>query len=153
MVAKVPLVEVVNALEMASDELSSFVNKQTGQVITVPNESLRMAQDGPDQDLLDWQQTELEEAQEVLGSKDWLELPSKFEVHEWEIMNRFAKSLSVLAQRNEILDSIHGSGAFRNFKGAIRRLRLEEAWFAFKASALEDIARSWLEDHELEPVG
>ena len=150
MAAKVSLAEVVNALEMASDELSSFVNKQTGQVITLTNEALRIAEEETNEDLSDWQEEELERAREVLDSEGWLDLPSKFDVHEWEIMNRFGQSLSIEAQRNEILDSIHGSGAFRSFKGAIRRLRLEESWFAFKGQALEDMARSWLSEHGLE---
>jgi hypothetical protein len=71
-------------------------------------------------------------------------------VHEWEIMNRFGQSLSVPAQRDEVLDSIHGSGAFRHFKSTIRRLLLEESWFAFKGAALEDIARSWAGRHDLD---
>ena len=48
------------------------------------------------------------------------------------------------------MDAIHGSGAFRAFKGTLRRLRLEDAWFAFKNSAFEDMARSWLSEHGFE---
>jgi hypothetical protein len=150
MAAKISLNEVVNALEMSSDELSSFVNRQTGQVLTLTNETLRMAEEETTQELSDWQEQELQNSREVLDSEDWLDLPSKFEVHEWELMNRFGQSLSIPAQRDEILDAIHGSGAFRNFKGAIRRLRLEESWFAFKGSALEEMARSWLGEHGLD---
>jgi hypothetical protein len=78
----------------------------------------------------------------VLESTDWLGLPTKFEVHEWEIMNRFAQALSAPAQREEVLDAIHGSGAFRQFKNTIRRLRLEDTWFSFRGSAFEDMAKS-----------
>jgi hypothetical protein len=65
-------------------------------------------------------------------------------------MSRFAQAVSVPAQREEVLDAIHGSGAFRQFKNTIRRLRLEEAWFAFKSSAFEEIARSWPIEHGFE---
>jgi hypothetical protein len=31
----------------------------------------------------------------------------------------------------------------------IRRLGLEDVWFAFRQSALEEIAKDWLEAHEI----
>ena len=150
MATKVSLYEVVSALEIASDEMSSFVSKRTGKVVMLSHEAMQLAEDDSKEDLSDWQEEELLLAREVLESTDWLELPSKFEVHEWELMNRFGRSLSVPAQCEEVLDAIHGSGAFRAFKSTIRRLRLEDAWFAFRSSAFEDIAKSWLSEHGFE---
>lgn len=150
MATKVSLYEVIGALEIASDEMSSFVSKQTGKVVTLTHETMRLAEEDSKDDLPDWQAEELRLAVDVLVSTDWLELPSKFDIHEWELMNRFGQSLSVPAQREEILDAIHGSGAFRAFKSTIRRLHLEDAWFAFKDSALEDMAKSWLDEHGFE---
>ena len=151
MTTKVSLIEVVDALEIATDEMSSFVSKRTGQVVTLSHEAMHLVEeDSSKDDLPDWQEEELRLARDVLESTDWLGLPSKFEVHEWEIMNRFGQSLSVPAQREEVLDAIHGGGAFRQFKSTIRRLRLEDTWFAFRSSAFEDIARSWLSEHGFE---
>ncbi len=150
MTTKVSLIEVVDALEIATDEVSSFVSKRTGQVVTLSHEAMHLAEEDSKDDLPDWQEEELRLARDVLESTDWLGLPSKFEVHEWEIMNRFGQSLSVPAQREEVLDAIHGGGAFRQFKSTIRRLRLEDTWFAFRSSAFEDIARSWLSEHGFE---
>ena len=150
MATKVSLSQVVEALEVASDEMSWFVSKHTGQVVMVSHETMRLAESDSNEELPDWQEEEVRTARDVLESTDWLGLPSKFDVHEWEIMNRFGQSLSVPAQQEEIMDAIHGSGAFRQFKSTIRRLRLEDAWFLFKNSVLEDMARSWLDDHGFE---
>jgi len=150
MATKVSLYEVVGALEIASDEMSSFVSKRTGKVVMLSHEAMQRAEEDSKEDLPDWEEEELRLAKDVLDSTDWLELPSKFEVHEWELMNRFGQSLSAPAQCEEVLDAIHGSGAFRAFKSTIRRLRLEDAWFAFKNSAFEDIARSWLDENGFE---
>jgi hypothetical protein len=151
MATKVSLNEVIGELEIANDEMSSFVSKRTGQIVTLSHEAMRLAEKDPEkvseEALPDWQVEERRLARDVLESADWLQLPSKFDIHEWELMNRFAQSVSVPAQREEVLDAIHGSGAFRQFKGTLRRLRLEEAWFAFKSSAFEEIARSWLTEH------
>ena len=40
-----------------------------------------------------------------------------------------------------------GAGAFRHFKSAVRRLRIEQEWFRFRESALEEIAKAWLEEN------
>ena len=150
MATKVSLIEVLDALEIANDEMSSFVSKRTGQVVTLSHEAMHLAEEDSKEDQPDWQEDELRLARDVLYSTYWLGLPSKFEIHEWEIMNRFGQSLSVPAQREEVLDAIHGSGAFRQFKSTIRRLRLENTWFAFRSSAFEDIAKSWLSEHGFE---
>jgi hypothetical protein len=150
MATKVSLNQVIEALEIANDEMSSFVNKQTGQVVTLSHEAMELAEGDAKADLPDWQAEELSMAREVMGSTDWLGLPSKFDIHEWDFMNRFGQSLSVPAQRKQVLEAIHGSGAFRQFKSTIRRLGLEEAWFSFQRSAFDDMARSWLNEHGLD---
>jgi hypothetical protein len=142
--------EVVDALESAADEMSSYVSAATGQVITVTHEDLRLAEGDPVPDMLDWQREAVAEARQVLESEDWLELPSKFDIHEWNIMDGFGLSLSSASEREAVGDAIHGTGAFRNFKSTIRRLGIEEAWFAYRKRALETIAREWLAEHGLQ---
>jgi hypothetical protein len=44
------------------------------------------------------------------------------------------------------MDALHRSGAFRNFKDAVGRHRMEQAWFAFRTEALEKIAIDWCEE-------
>lgn len=145
------LKDIVEALEAVGDEVFSYANRATGEVRTVTDEELRYAEGGDDtNDLPEWQRDSVAQAREVLESDDWLPLPSKFDIHEWEIMDDFARSLSDSAHGAEVIDAIHGSGAFRRFKATIRRLGIEQSWFAHRAQALENIARSWLQEHDLE---
>ena len=44
---------------------------------------------------------------EVLASDDFLPLPSKFEIHEWSIMERFAESLEDDEASERLLRAIH----------------------------------------------
>lgn len=74
---------------------------------------------------------------------------SKFDIHEWSIMDRFASDADSEI-RAELRDSLRGSGAFQRFKDAVYRLTVEGAWFAYRTRALEDLARRWLADHGLE---
>jgi hypothetical protein len=146
---KVSVLEVVDALELAADEMSGYVNRATGEVRALLYEELHLAEKHPDEGMPDWQQQLVREVRKVLASQDWLELPSTFDVHEWELMKSFGQSLSSPAHREAIMDSIHGSGAFRMFKSAIRRHGLEDAWFSFRRRVLEEMAKSWLEEHGL----
>jgi hypothetical protein len=59
----------------------------------------------------------------------------------------FAAHLSSPRAREEVLDSLRGRGAFRMFRSAIKRLGIETAWYRYRDSALESIAKEWLEAH------
>jgi hypothetical protein len=85
----------------------------------------------------------------VLESDRVLELPGRFDIHEWSIMERFSPEQSNQRIRQELLDAIHGAGAFRIFRSAIRRLGIERNWYLFHDEALAEIARRWLEEHKL----
>ena len=155
MPAPVRLSDIVDALEMQSDELSSFLDLDTGQVETVSHDLVRDAEecgDSEEPNLPDWQDEEWEIARRIVSSDRFLKLPTKFEVHEWEIMREFADSLESGKIREDLLHALHGSGAFRHFKDAIRRQGVESAWFALRAEALRQIAVDWCEENGVSPV-
>jgi hypothetical protein len=145
MPARVLLEEVVEVLELAHDQMSSYVHAPTGRVVTVTDEDLRHAEDADTEDLPEWQQETVAEAKEVLNSSEWKQLPTKHEIHEWQIMKAFVEWVSNPAQRSELADAIHGPGAFRSFKATVHRFGIEETWEAFRQGELERIAREWLE--------
>ena len=66
---------------------------------------------------------DLPKVREALESGRFLSLPTKFDVHDWGIMEEFAQEQENESVRAELLDAIHGSGAFRLFKSTIHRLR------------------------------
>ena len=78
---------------------------------------------------------------------EYLELPSQFDIHEYEIMERFCLSISDEKIRYVLLSKIHGSGAFHRFKETIYRYGIEEDWFRYRDEAYKEIAISWLESH------
>jgi len=86
----------------------------------------------------------------ALEGDRWLELPDRFDIHEWSIMERFSRAQNTERIRSELLNVIHGAGAFRAFRSAIRGFGLEQSWYQFRDEALEDIARHWLEEHRLQ---
>ena len=150
---KVSLADVVGALELASDETSSYIQRSTGRVVMFVHEDMRFAELSEEDDvsrLPDWQREAVAQAREVLASGDWLLLPGRFDVHEWQIMDDFVRALPDPIARDRLADAIRGRGAFRHFKGTIRQLGLEKAWYAHRAETLEGLAREWLAEHGFE---
>ena len=146
------LKDIVDALEMQSDEFASFLDLDSGQVETVSLDLLRKAEESDDDeepDLPAWQMPEWKTAKRIITTRRFLKLPTKFDVHEWSIMRDFADSLASEKIGEELLNALHGAGAFRYFKDTLRRRRMEPAWFAFRDEALTQIARDWCEENQI----
>jgi hypothetical protein len=146
--AKAKLKEIVNALELQTDESRSYFDTGTGEVYDVSLAMIGAAEEGEeDPDIPKWQEKEWELAQRIVASDGILRLPTKYDIHEWEIMNRFSQSIKKDSVSDDLLDAIHGPGAFRSFKSALRRHRIEQDWYDFRDQALRDIAAEWCDDH------
>ena len=145
----VSLKDVVDAMDVPNDDWTSYVNPKTGEIVTVTDEDRQLVEDEDldEASLPEWRRESLPSVRAALESDDFLALPDKFEIHEWAIMERFANGQVREARRDELLDAIHGAGAFRSFRSAVRRLRIEEEWFRFRQSAFEVIALGWFEAH------
>jgi hypothetical protein len=147
----VSLSEVIDAMEMQGDESRAYLDPATGKIVDISDEDCRLVEDDVDPgDLPEWQRDDLPRiraALEALESNRLLALPDKFEIHEWDIMRRFANERDDENERQELLEAIHGSGAFRMFKSCLRRLQIEKPWHSFRDARLEQHAKDWLESH------
>jgi len=124
------------------------LNKKTGEIYTAIDEDLHDADYG--EEIGSYSGATLEKEKDILESDDWIRLPSQFDVHEWEIMKRFCDTIEDETLREELLNAIHGSGAFRMFKDVLYRHGIEENWFSFKEEAFKEIAIQWCEENEIE---
>jgi hypothetical protein len=149
---KASLKDIVDALEVLSDEHFNFLDRQTGKVELVSREVLGIAEEGGTvDDVLEWQRGEFEVAEAIFADWDRFEkLPTKFDIHEWEIMREFAESVEPERLSDELQNAIHGAGAFRYFKDTLRRYRREKDWYAYREEALRDIAIEWCEENGIE---
>ncbi len=146
MSAEVSLREVVDHLNMLSDESSAYLNKTTGELILPSDEELSAAEEREDvEGCLEWQRVMIEKAREVLDSDDYLKLPSKFDIHEYRVMQEFCYSVNLPQLSEQLLRNIRGSGAFGRFKQAIYSLEIEKDWYRFRDEEYQRIAVEWLE--------
>jgi len=147
----VRLDDIVEALELLVDESPSYLDLDTGKLVSVSEDLLSEAEEPGDEepDLPDWQKHEWEIAKRIVSTDRFLELPTTFDLHEWGIMQEFSRSVEPDAVREDLLRAIHGAGAFRNFKEAVRRQGIESAWYAFRTQALRQIALDWCEENQV----
>jgi hypothetical protein len=144
----VSLSDVIEQMDLTTDEATAYINQKTGELITLTHEEFALAEDADAAEAApQWQKELLPKAREVLASDDYIPLPSKFEIHEWSIMERFAQSLTDAAVSDELDAALHGRGAFRRFKDAVHRLGIADEWYRFRDAALEEIAIEFLEEH------
>jgi len=151
MSATVLLKDIVDALEMQLDESSSFVDLETGRIETVSDDLLREADEAVDREpaFPAWQKQEWGVAKRIVSTGRFEILPTKFDVHEWAIVQDFSHSVTSEKIREDLLNAIHGAGAFRHFKDTLRRHRIASDWFTFRAEALKQIALDWCEERHI----
>ena len=146
----VSIKDVMDEMDILSDEHSAFLNRITGELVTLSREELSAAEENDAGDRYPaWQQEMIIKAREVLESDDFLALPSKFDIHEYNIMEDFCFSVKDDGIRDGLLHKIRGQGAFRRFRDGIRLNGIEEDWYSFRQEALERIAIEWLEANQI----
>jgi len=143
----VSLRDVVEALDLQSDELQSYLDPDTGEIITFNEEEASFAESGEWENAPAWMQESLPKVKRALEDDRMLELPDRAHIDEWRMMQDFAEMQEECRCRPELLSAIHGAGAFRHFKNAVQRLGLEDSWYRYREAAFERFAKEWLEEN------
>jgi DNA polymerase III alpha subunit (gram-positive type) len=124
MATPVKLKDIIEGMEFQSDEGSSHLNTTTSEVIYITDEKVRAAEDEtPLEQFPEWQHEAIRVAKGFLESADYLPLPTKFDIHEYHIMERFCYSVDDDEMRDDLFNAIRGSDAFRRFKD-----RIHDCW-------------------------
>jgi len=149
-VAIVELDKIIEGIELQSDETVSYLNKKTGEVVTITDQEFSAAEDNePIEHFPEWEHENIKTAKEILETDDYISLPSKFDIHEYNIMERFCLSITDEEIRDRMYRSIKGSGAFRRFKDNIHRYNIAEEWYKYRDEALKRIAIKWCEEKDI----
>lgn len=119
MAAEVELDVIIEALEMADDSISSYLDVEAGEVHSITEEE----------------------------GKRYMALPDKFDVHEWAMMDRFSMSLRDGQMRNDFNGGTRGAGAFRLFKHLLTEYDLWDGWNRFKQVELRQMAIEWCKEN------
>ena len=143
--------DLIDALEEQSDSLFPFLDRETGEVLLISDESLSLSEAEPEEidSLPDWQKEEAKLAVLIETTDRYLALPTRFDIQEWNIMADFCHQLRRDDIRESLLGAIHGNHPFRRFKDQIANHDLWEEWNRFRRRALVEILRDWSEENSV----
>ena len=160
------LQDLEHGFEVPEEWFACF-DRETGEVHTIDDETMRAADraeeagHGEDEDEDDcderqpWMQELFDLAREVVRdteSKRFVQLPTKWDFHEYRHMESFIDSLPNQDVQHKLWRAIKGRGAFRKFKLTADRLDVLEAWYAHRHGAIRELLLAWAAQHDIEIV-
>ncbi len=143
---------IVEAIDLQTDESTAFLNKRTGEIVTVLAEEFNaVGNQEPLEDAPEWERADMRMAQEILGNeRDFLRLPAKDKIDDYQIMERFCLSVRDRKISEGLYVSIKSKGAFRRFKDQILRLGIADQWYQYREEAIKQIAIDWCKSHRID---
>ncbi len=127
--------DIADALEETFDTWEQFLNKETGEIVSLPNS---------DNDCVDFEEYE-ELADEIEFSDNYVRLPNQYDINEYKIMEAFAEE----REDGRLFRALNGRKPFRHFKDAINNIGIAEEYYKFRYLAFCDIATEWCEDNKI----
>ena len=131
----IPIKTIVKAIEETMDGWQQFYNTITGEVESVPDY---------DNDYADMSEFE-ETAETIEDSDDYVRLPSQYELHEYNIMERFAEEKG----NTVLMHALRGRHPYRTFKDRAINLGLDQEYYEFRTKAYGEIAREWCRKNKI----
>jgi hypothetical protein len=149
----VALNDIVREMRTFSDMITVYFKRTTGEFIAVTDEYIdALETEEFSSSRPEWELKAIEMTEEVLAHEndgDYVPLPSKYDIHEYYIMERFCEAVKNAKISRDLCRSISGKGAFRRFKSAIRLHGIERDWYEFEEAAYKEIAKEWCTENSI----
>jgi hypothetical protein len=148
------LSEIMEAIEFQTEKSTAYLNKETGEIVIISEEEFQAAEDEDSPDNYpEWQQDNIKIAMEILDSEEnFPALPTKHDIDEYLIMERFCLSIKNKVSSEVLSDAIKGKGTFHAFKDNVQRFKIEDKWYKFREEAIKQIAVEWCRSKHIEYV-
>jgi hypothetical protein len=176
---RITLKELAEAFDMASDDATSFLDLETGEVFFVTGDTAReleriyeslpssLANASDDEQraalitalenegLPGWLYDQILETDAIDRARDtrYVALPEADSHADYGDMEAFVETVPDSRFQSRLDRAIRGRGAFRRFRDELLDEPAErERWFAFKHERLRERAREWLADEGIELI-
>jgi len=176
-VSQSALSAIADAIDIDPDEVTSYLNVDTGEVIPVFDDARRdlkavyellpaafddgtldeqraaLADAIENADYLNSEPSQIEEAflVEQGPGTSYLELPRMTPLAGHQMIEEFVETVRAPDFRDRLDNAMRGRGALRRFKDTLRQRPAEqERWYAFKQEWLREWARRWLMSQGIE---
>ncbi len=121
------LSEIMEAIEFQTGESTAYLNKETSEIVTISEEEFQAAEDEDSPDNYpEWQQDNVKIAMEILDNEEnFLTLPTKHDIHEYLIMERFCLSIKDRVISEALSNAIKARALFTDLKTMCKDLELQ----------------------------
>jgi len=133
---KVKIDDIIEAIEFTDQYTHYFLDQTTGEIVMVSEIGMTS--------------TEQEEAYDLLDEHGFYRLPEQRELRDYDTMEDFVLSLPSGEAKERLSRAIEGRGAFRRFKDDVRRLGIEDQWYAWHDDAHKRAAVEWCRENGLD---
>lgn len=141
----VDLNELIDALDLQSDFLSFFLDKDTKEIITLTEDEIADVEEGT----FSMDNEELIFAKEVLSSSDrYIELP--WNLDKQGMMEEFCLSLDNEESKEALLELIQSADAFGHFNTAVHLYQVEDQWLEYIHAKLKAVAIGFCRENNLD---
>ena len=121
----------IKELDVTCDEWTKHLNTETGEIVDIPDDPI--AADMDEEDIPD------------ISDKKFVQLPSQWDLHEYQIMKEFAEKLKDAKAQQKIFSALSRPHPYRRSKDEVAR----DDYFAFCMEAFKAIAERWRRYHEI----
>ena len=148
----VKLKEIIEAVEFQSDEIRAYLKRETGEIVTISEEEFDAVEDqDPLGNYPEWEQDNIKIAREILDNEEnFLNLPTKHDIHEYQLMERFCLSVKDREVSEELYRAIKGKRAFRSFKEILERFGMADEWYKYRDEAIKQITIDWCKSNHIQ---
>lgn len=145
----VKLKDIIEEMEVQLDDFRTFLNKETGEIVTLTSDELMAAEEEESlDDKPEWMLENIVVANDILWNFDkYVELPTKYDIHEYKIMEYFCYTVENERIQDSLFQTIRGKGAFRRFKDRINDYGIQDQYYSYREEQFKQIAKEWCEDH------
>ena len=132
------LEDIAEAFDRCTDEWAQFLNTKTGEIVSLP-EHPGLTDDKENEAL--WQ--------EIEETRDYIRLPSQYELHEKDIMENFTATCVSSNRADRLWRALNGRHPYRFFKSAINEMGIAQKYYDFRALTFFYMAEAWCRDNHV----
>ncbi|MCD4785629.1 MAG: UPF0158 family protein [Candidatus Eremiobacteraeota bacterium] len=142
------------AMELQQDEMTHYLDKQTGEIITIMDDISRYAEEEDIDHLQDWEKRDVELARKIESNwGNYIHVENVSSREGYRIMVGFAHTVKDENFQEKLFIALDGRGAFRRFKDVLYFNEDErQRFFKYHSESIKQIAEDWLESEDIKPV-
>ncbi|MAT45592.1 MAG: hypothetical protein CL609_24950 [Anaerolineaceae bacterium] len=146
------LSKFIMALAIGDEFSSTYIHKQTGELIEISVEASEMFEHIKTNgwgNYSQWEYDAIKKVEKVKSDPSFIKIPSKFDLHEYRMMEDFISTIQNLILQDEFHHTIQGKGAFQRFRNKLIENGLENDWQEYKKEELAKFSRNWLRENKI----